>query len=412
MLRNLILALVIVGLITSAAQAKIIHVPGDYLTIQKGIDAAVDGDTVLIADGIYTGTGNKNLDFKGKAITVKSENGAENCVIDCQGDGRGFYFHSGESSSSVVNGFTVKNGSAVGSWPDNSGAGILCESSSPAIANNTIIENTADYGAGILCHASSATITSNAITKNSAIFGAGIFCENSSPIIQNNVIERNSVISDGGGMYCNDSFPAVINNTITGNYADFDGGGISCWSNSKLNILNTILWSNSPNEIYVDDSSWVNIAYSDIQGGYPGVGNIDADPLFVDVTNSDYHLQVGSPCIDAGTPVGAPVDDIEGNPRDELPDMGAYEYQGVGTGSIIGIVTDVAGNPIKFALVIAILGETKQKAFTKSDGCYEIPDLEPGIYLALCVKKGYKAGIKNAEVIAGQETIVNFKLKK
>jgi hypothetical protein len=66
-----------------ALAASTYRVPQDYATIQAGINAAIDGDTVLVADGTYTGAGNKDLDFDGKAITVKSENGPENCIIDC-----------------------------------------------------------------------------------------------------------------------------------------------------------------------------------------------------------------------------------------------------------------------------------------------------------------------------------------
>jgi hypothetical protein len=72
---------------------------GDFLTIQEGIDAAVNGDTVLVKDGTYTGAGNKNLDYGGKAITVESENGAEFTIIDCENDGRGIYFHRGERTN-------------------------------------------------------------------------------------------------------------------------------------------------------------------------------------------------------------------------------------------------------------------------------------------------------------------------
>ena len=92
--------------------------------------------------------------------------------------------------------------------------------------------------------------------------------------------------------------------------------------------------------------------------------------------------------------------------------MGAYEYQGVRPGSINGKVTDRAGNPIKLALVIAVLGETKIKAFTNGEGYYEILSLEPGAYWVLCIKKGYEPGIRKAEVVAGEETTVNFKLKR
>lgn len=65
--------------------AATIHVPFDQPTIQAGIDAAVAGDIVVVADGTYTGPGNKDLDFKGKAITVRSLNGPQNCILDFEG---------------------------------------------------------------------------------------------------------------------------------------------------------------------------------------------------------------------------------------------------------------------------------------------------------------------------------------
>jgi len=80
-----------------------------YATIQKGIGVASPGDIVLVHDGAYTGSGNKNLDFKGKNITVKSENGAESTIIDCENSGRGFYFHNGETSDAKVEGFSIQH---------------------------------------------------------------------------------------------------------------------------------------------------------------------------------------------------------------------------------------------------------------------------------------------------------------
>ncbi|MBM3242726.1 hypothetical protein FJZ31_41225 [Candidatus Poribacteria bacterium] len=187
-------------LIASVAYGAIIHVPGDQPTIQAGIDAAKDGDTVLVADGTWTGPGNKDLDFKGKAITVTSENGAENCIIDCEGDGRGFYFHSGETNKSVVSGFTITNGSPN----DGNGGGIYCYESSPTIINNIVEENSVSRG------------------------GGGICCIFSDATIQNNEISRNSSSNTGGGIACVDgSSPTIQNNKINGNSAEWGGAIIS-----------------------------------------------------------------------------------------------------------------------------------------------------------------------------------------
>lgn len=108
----------ILALVVSAfAQAGTIRVPWNYPTIQQAIDAAQTGDIVVVSDGIYTGEGNKNLDFKGKKITVTSLNGPASTIIDCEGSGRAFYFHSGETPDSVLSGFTIRNGAPAVSPP-------------------------------------------------------------------------------------------------------------------------------------------------------------------------------------------------------------------------------------------------------------------------------------------------------
>jgi hypothetical protein len=116
-------------------------VPSQYPTIQAAIDAAVDGDIVTVADGVYTGTGNRDIDFLGKELTVRSENGPANCIIDCEASWtdphRGFYFHDSETAASVLEGVTIQNGYA----PDEegcgtTGGGILCrDSANPTIRN-------------------------------------------------------------------------------------------------------------------------------------------------------------------------------------------------------------------------------------------------------------------------------------
>ena len=203
----------------------------------------------------------------------------------------------------------------------------------------------------------------------------------------------------------------ITNNTISGNRND----GIRLYGNSSPIITNTILWNDSPEEIDVAAPATVTVTYSDIQGGWVGEGNIDADPLFVDPTNGDYHLQTDSPCIDTGTAVGAPPDDIEGNPRDEYPDMGAYEYQGgATTGSINGTVNDARGIPLGHALVIAINHETLQttEASTDADGYYEMADLAPGSYLLLCLARRHKHAVRTAMIISGESITVDFRLRR
>jgi len=87
-------------------------VPSDQPTIQAGIDASVNGDTVLVADGTYTGVGNRGIRYNGRIIVVKSENGPDSCVIDCQGLDGGFIFRSGEPPAAILDGFTIINGFA------------------------------------------------------------------------------------------------------------------------------------------------------------------------------------------------------------------------------------------------------------------------------------------------------------
>jgi len=199
-----------------------------YNTIQEGLDAADNGDTVVVADGNYSGTGNKNLDFKGKAIYLKSKNGPESCVIDCEHNGRGFYFHSGEGHDSVVHGFTIQRGAG---WESTlSGAAICCSGASPTIIGN-IMQN--------------AVSNDDPYLQYYVTHGGGVYCSSSSAIIQGNIICNNQAGGSGGGIYCSSGSPIIIENTISNNRSiDWPGGGIYCSGVTDVLIANNKISSN------------------------------------------------------------------------------------------------------------------------------------------------------------------------
>jgi len=272
---TLLIAFGAVVSLSAASFATIIHVPADQPTIQAGIDSAQNGDTVLVAPGTYTGNGNRDIDFGGKGVVLKSENDPDSTIIDCEGSAsephRGFYFHSGEDSSTVVEGFTIRNGYGLTDSPfpsESVGGGIKCDSSSsPKIINNTISGNSGSAGGGIYCDLqSSPTISNNTIAGNSADWGGGISCRGySNATISNNTISGNS----GGGIFCWYSSPTIRNNTITGNSAVFYGGGIYCYYFSSPTISNNTISGNSADRaggIYCSGYSNATISNNTISG--------------------------------------------------------------------------------------------------------------------------------------------------
>jgi hypothetical protein len=147
--RVLLVAAVVCGAAVRGAGATERLVPSQYATIQAAIDASVNADVVLVADGVYTGIGNRDIEFLGKLLTVRSVNGPEHCIIDCQGTPedthRGFHFHNSETAAAVLDGFTIQSGYAPPEPESlNSGGGILCEHANPTIRNCILRWNQAE----------------------------------------------------------------------------------------------------------------------------------------------------------------------------------------------------------------------------------------------------------------------------
>jgi predicted outer membrane repeat protein len=352
--RMVIALLAIFTVISSVtAVANIINIPDDYPTIQQGIDATSDGDTVLVQPATYL----ENIDFHGRNVTLGSlylTTGdtayISQTFINGDASGSAVTFQSGEDSSALITGFTITNGYASlgggiyclasnpiiinniiagnevfyaqggagggiyvsfgsplieknvisGNYASGPlggfGGGIYCGGDIPIIKDNLIEQNTGDgYGGAIYCEGSGAFISGNTITDNTGTFlGGGIYCKQSMATIVNNIIVENYARwGDGGGIYCEEASPAVINNVLFQNEAGSSGGGIYCEMVSNPVLVNCIFWYNEAyeqEEIDIDDSSSPLVSYCNVPGGWGGEGNVDVDPLFRDAWNGDFYL--------------------------------------------------------------------------------------------------------------------------
>jgi hypothetical protein len=388
------------------------YVPDDFASIQGALSSAsvVDTDTIVVRAGTYK----ERINFLGKAVTLTSEMGPEATIIDGDRMGSVVTCFNDEGPDTVLDGFTLYNGTGTITHSGYYGGGMYNYFASPTITHCHFIGNDGglqSYGGGMKNEASSPTLTACKLSQNyagnggamhnsgssqpvlndciistnaAAIYGGGISNESAGSTLNDCILSGNSAGSQGGGLssrFANASVVAVNNSTFFKNSAD-QGGGLFNYQASPLvtntifhsneahdqggvmynwddsdptvthctfiknsavtagggfyNLLssdpvvtNSILWNDSPDEI-VDDGSASTVNHSCVQGGFPGVNNIDADPLFVNEAGGDFHLTYPSPCRAAGdnNAPGLPGSDFEGDPRvaHGIADMGVDEF--------------------------------------------------------------------------------------
>jgi hypothetical protein len=222
------------------------------------------------------------------------------------------------------------------------GGGISLLGSYGSVENCTMQSNVADYGSnygggGLYSSIGRPKVVNCTIQNNTTegiATGGGIGTLNSWAEFTNCLIAGNSSL-DGGAIRHTKGEIKVTNCTLIDNTATFNGGTYySMATNSAAQFSNCILWNNTSvgSAIVSDGGAVLNIAFSNVPGGFPGVGNIDVNPMFNNIESGSYDLQPGSPCVDAGDLEALPDDvttDLAGNSRvfGDAVDMGAFETQ-------------------------------------------------------------------------------------
>ncbi len=313
--------------------------------IQSAVLAADNLDTVLVTNGTYILSEQVAVT---NSITVKSVEGSEVTIVSGSNSCRCFYVGADDA---VIDGFTIRDGYAWGSWPaPYGGGGVLCDTG--MVKNCVIITNVAFQGGGVSCRSSGVIDNCSVIHNRGQNGTAGIICwggiirncfiaENNASyssgggigvmqgaIIENCYIVKN-IASDAAGIFIDD-FSMVKNCTIIGNIAYYEVGGISCGDDSL--VVNTIIYGNiaPSNANYNISGQNSEIKYSCSIPLLPGIGNITNDPSLT----PSYRLRSDSPCIDAGM-TNDVLTDFDGEARWDNPahsnivsivDIGADEF--------------------------------------------------------------------------------------
>ena len=297
--------------------ANTLLVPCQYKTIQKAIDAAQSGQTILVDPGVYSGRGNQALSIILKTLTLTCKGKPGDCILDAKGNSQILKVI---SNSSRIEGFAFVNGRVSGA----SGGAVELNNAGATFDqcffdNNEAAGSARTGGAFYVVGGTTNTVSNSLLTNNRADYGGAV-----SVTLDGHLVLRNTTIADN-----------VSDATFPSGGAIFTSPQIS---NSRVTLLNSIVWNNLPAANQIDDSSGMSTASytlvpADELAAFSGPGNLSQDPLFVDPANGDYHLGSIfpiSPAIEAGDPAYVPFGgerDLDDSCRVVCTDidMGAYE---------------------------------------------------------------------------------------
>jgi hypothetical protein len=308
MLRAIPVALVAIVMAVGAcalSSAATIRVPLDQPTIQEGIDAASEGDTVLVAPGTYTGENNRGLSFGGINMVVMSESGPELTTIDCGGDNLAFRIDDGETEASLVRGFTITNGGGR-----TNGGGMSIYEADVTIEDCVFIGNTANSNAGGIWYGynnATGSVSGCIFIGNTARYRAGgMMADHATVNISDCVFYQNTVTTDGGesyaggaAIYGNSSTVTVTGCTIARNSATTGAGGIRSYA-SSIAAEHCIVAYSLSGESLDGVSATECVIYGNAGGDSLLVGgrdNLYVDPLLCDVDGGDLSLCSNSVCL-------------------------------------------------------------------------------------------------------------------
>ncbi|MCB9915630.1 MAG: right-handed parallel beta-helix repeat-containing protein [Planctomycetes bacterium] len=379
-------------------------------SLQAAVDGAADGDRVLVQPGTYVQT----LDFHGKAVQVIGVGGPAVTVLDANGGGAAVSFLTGEGPTSRLAGFTVTGGNngginaALGAHPTIENCDISLNSGlwgggvhgdpyllrcnihnnhaatghgggvygAPVMEDCVVFQNsvTSGAGGGLYVTGGAAVLRGCRIEANQAVFGqgrgAGVYVKSTGTarlercLILANHANGGIFSSYGGGLAAEAAGSTLVNctvldNTIFGNTEL--GGGVY----GPVTLVDTIVRGNDLPQL----TGVTSVSYCDVEGGAAGVGNFDADPLFVAPLAGDYHLTAGSPCIDAGDPA---VLDADGS----RVDVGALPFDAPAPSVYCTSLANSTGQGAR----IGWSGSTRMTANDLVLSAASLPAGQPGIF--------------------------------